>query len=221
MTRSNCLVPAVRAGGRPAVESLEGRTLFAAMPAVAMAVVVDGLLDVWGTQNADEIALSVNAGDGNLIDVTAGVTLLGSFDKSLLSSIRVVAGDGNDSVLLDAGVTLACRLLGGSGDDTLVGGDAADVLIGGRGLDILTGALGDDHLLGGDGRDLLEGGLGDDILEGMRGFDALTGGGGNDIFRGRDTLLELQDFVDGLDVKARSVADEVKGFFQRLFDWLF
>jgi serralysin len=51
---------------------------------------------------------------------------------------------------------------GGSGNDRLVGNDAANLLRGGKGADQLTGLLGDDTLIGGYGNDILRGGLGAD-----------------------------------------------------------
>ena len=64
--------------------------------------------------------------------------------------------------------------MGLGGNDTLLGGEDADLLQGGNGLDSLSGGNGDDTLIGGAGADLFEIGQG-----------------------GTDTI---QDFEDGVDL---------------------
>ncbi|MBI4260640.1 MAG: hypothetical protein HY658_08750 [Actinobacteria bacterium] len=80
-------------------------------------------------------------------------------------------------------------VVGGDGDDTLVGTVAADVICGLDGNDTLIGMGGNDILLGGDGMDTLIGGGGHDVLNGGPGDDGsfkdfgavgLFGGAGND-----------------------------------------
>jgi hypothetical protein len=80
-------------------------------------------------------------------------------------SVFVDAGDRNDVVALGAlpGVELA-EVLGGPGNDTLVGHDDADLLYGGSGRDWLGGLGGADRLDGGAGDDLLDGGDGRDLV---------------------------------------------------------
>ena len=64
-------------------------------------------------------------------------------------------------------------MIGGRGDDLVLGGDGSDTMAGGAG---------DDILKGGRGRDTITGGSGDDTLVGGSGFDKLTGGAGADTF---------------------------------------
>ena len=74
------------------------------------------------------------------------------------------------------------RLIGGAGDDDLVGWvyrygairDTTDVLEGGNGNDTLRGYGGDDTLSGGNGNDSLDGYKGDDRLVGGAGADVLV-----------------------------------------------
>jgi len=63
-------------------------------------------------------------------------------------------------------------VLGGPGDDILLGDFGADVLVGGPGRDKLDGGLGEDRLDGGPEGDELDGGL---------GTDQILGGGGDDV----------------------------------------
>ena len=85
------------------------------------------------------------------------------------------------------------NLIGGHGDDVLVGTSAANVLTGGpgddtlrgrEGNDTLNGGTGEDALSGGDGNDTLNGGTSDDVLTGGEGADTLEGGLDGDVMRG-------------------------------------
>ncbi|MBF2097627.1 MAG: choice-of-anchor I family protein [Gloeomargaritaceae cyanobacterium C42_A2020_066] len=84
---------------------------------------------------------------------------------------------GNDSLV---GGNAADVAYGFEGNDTLRGGGANDALFGGVGNDRLRGDGGDDSLVGGTGNDRLEGNNGNDNLLGQEGNDTLNGGGGND-----------------------------------------
>jgi len=109
-------------------------------------------------------------------------------------TIDGIADDGEpgegDNVLPDVEV-----VLGGRGDDVLIGNDAFvnalaglggnDILVGGGGeIDILFGDRGNDDLIGGPGVDILDGGRGNDRLRGGAGEDELTGGPGRDVLAG-------------------------------------
>ncbi len=87
---------------------------------------------------------------------------------------------------------------GGSGDDDILGNQAANILRGNNGADRLIGSAGSDRLYGGASNDILAGdsyalpsvasdldnaigsGAGDDWLSGGKGDDTLIGGGGID-----------------------------------------
>ena len=100
------------------------------------------------------------------------------------------------------------QVIGGSGNDTLVGNGSANVLIGGAGNDVLTGGEGDDALTGGEGNDALTGGEGD---------DALTGGEGNDVYNfgaavasQSDTVIELGNGgIDRLDFTSLDASNSI------------
>jgi Ca2+-binding RTX toxin-like protein len=98
-------------------------------------------------------------------------------------SCRVDGMGGDDRLSTgDAFRTDRCTLVGGSGDDTLLGYECDDSLVGGDGRDVLRGFLGNDTLVAGAGTDILVGGDGDDVLVSERDpdFDFLLGGPGND-----------------------------------------
>jgi RTX calcium-binding nonapeptide repeat (4 copies) len=128
-------------------------------------------------------------------------------------SDRIETGDGDDEVLLreganhvDAGAgadevttgDFATTLLepqtidGGPGDDTLVGGGAADRMLGGDGNDSIAGQRGPDIIFGGPGNDRIQGNRGDDYADGGLGNDILFGGlisGSPPFYDGHDVLL--------------------------------
>ncbi len=76
------------------------------------------------------------------------------------------------------------RIVGGSGDDRLRGGETEEIIVGRRGEDTLRAGDGDDLARGGGGADRLAGQRGDDLLIGGPGADHLRGGGGADALRG-------------------------------------
>jgi len=88
-------------------------------------------------------------------------------------------------VSIDAqGFSGPVTLVGGSGNDTLIGAADGDSLSGGEGDDILEGMAGNDTINGGDGADILLGKSGNDVLRGDGGRDFLIGGAGSDTLRG-------------------------------------
>ncbi|MEO0032519.1 MAG: hypothetical protein RIS94_2277 [Pseudomonadota bacterium] len=125
-------------------------------------------------------------GDGNdLLDGGAGAdTLVGGdgtdtatyalMKTAVTISLAItgpqVTGAGNDSF---AGIE---NLIGGSGNDLLIGSDDANTLDGGAGNDRLLGGEGADVLIGGAGRDLFAGGGGADtfIFATIKDFSGLT-----------------------------------------------
>ncbi len=102
-------------------------------------------------------ALSVDLGRGDdhlLLGDLAGLVTIGG--------IGVLGGPGDD-LLVGGGARLE-SLAGGPGRDELRGGDGDDTLRGDAGRDVLRGGAGEDELVGGTGRDVLDGGLGRDVV---------------------------------------------------------
>ena len=129
-----------------------------------------------------------NDGGGLFINLGAGND---SVDATALHfSVLVLGGDGNDMMLggtaadFFSGEAGNDTLLGAGGDDLLLGGDGSDTLRGGAGADIMDGGDGNDLLYGQGGPDVLAGGEGEDYLDGGVGNDLLLGGDGNDHFTG-------------------------------------
>ena len=76
------------------------------------------------------------------------------------------------------------NLSGGNGNDVISGGTEDDNIDGGNANDVLSGDAGNDIILGVNGNDILNGGEDDDFLSGGNGDDSLTGGGDDDILEG-------------------------------------
>jgi len=112
------------------------------------------------------------------------------------TSIEVFGQAGNDVIQLDEtnGALPSAMLFGGDGNDTLIGGSAADMLFGQAGNDILLGKGGDDLLFGGTGNDTLTGGVGTDQVFGEAGNDTMiwNPGEGTDLNEGGDGIDTVQ-----------------------------
>lgn len=134
-----------------------------------------GQFTVTMTEVEDVVVQSRNGDDTLTIDnaQTGGVL-----------RVTYAANAGDDVLIVAPGTTVAVTALGGTGDDALTGGDAADVLV---------GHVGDDTLSGGGGRDRLLGQAGDDILTGGADRDAF-------VFQPGDGDDVITDFEENFDV---------------------
>lgn len=98
--------------------------------------------------------------------------------------------------------TLNYTLQGTDGDDgtqsderPLAGLDGADIILGGQGNDVIMGAYIHLQDLNSDGNDQLDGGEGNDTIEGGGGDDLIIGGLGNDELYGEGIEGDLEDYV--------------------------
>lgn len=90
----------------------------------------------------------------------------------------------------------ADSLTGSTLNDTLAGGNGADVIEGGEGDDALFGAFVRDTRADDEAADILDGGAGDDALF-LGDGDAGTGGAGNDVFvatQDATEVIQISDF---------------------------
>jgi Ca2+-binding RTX toxin-like protein len=169
------------------IEFLEERRLLS-----ASILIKDGTLIVRGTQRADHIVVSEHRADGSIPEDGPAlfVRINGRerrLDPSKIKRILVEAGNGDDHVEMTddpffTGLRVAqviieqtrpTTILGGRGNDTLIGGEAADSISGGDGNDMLAGAIGDDIVDGDNGKDTIEGNAGSDLLRGGNGHDRI------------------------------------------------
>jgi Ca2+-binding RTX toxin-like protein/subtilisin-like proprotein convertase family protein len=138
----------------------------------------------------DAADTSIDGGDGTDIAQVigdAGVTL-----NLAQSHIEAVVGGRGDDILIGGGRS-SVFVKAGDGNDIVIGGAANDVLSGENGADLIDGGAGNDLIRGGRGRDQLLGGAGDDIIEGGQDDDIINGGDGNDALTGG----QGDDVIDG------------------------
>jgi Ca2+-binding RTX toxin-like protein len=196
------------------------------------AQVVDGTLRVSGTPFADKIALRLSALVRNQLQVDVGDdgSADQTFDRATIRAIDVEAGNGNDTVRIDDvngafTTTVATRIDGGNGDDTLIGGSGNEIFVGGRGDDVVDGNGGVDTAFLGKGDDtfIWDPGDGSDVVEGGTGSDTMVfnGSGGNEIMtasaafgrvsftRNLGNIVMDLDGVEAIDVRALGGTDAI------------
>ena len=98
---------------------------------------------------------------------------------------KLLTGTGNDTI--DGGdATTPIDVDTGAGDDDVTGGAGDDTIAAGPGDDRVDAGAGDDDDTGGAGDDVIDGGAGDDVLDGGDDDDSLSGGDGADSLIGDD-----------------------------------
>ena len=191
------------------LESLENRRL------LAFSVSNGGTLTVLGTKNNDDVVISADSQNPNLLAIRVN-NQTDLVPAAGIKAVFVNLGRGNDKFIFDATFgaaqsKVAVRtVLGGEGDDSLGGSIGNDSIDGQGGNDTISGRQGNDTLLGGAGADRISGGNGNDVADGGvdgdfvetgAGDDSLRGGGGNDFMHGgtEDDTLRGEDGNDSLE----------------------
>jgi Ca2+-binding RTX toxin-like protein len=140
-------------------------------------------LVVVGTDANDTIALRLNAGRSDVLDVDVGDDGSADFRIHLepVTAIVVDGRAGDDLVRIDESNgaftnSIPTTLAGGDGADTLLGGSGAEVFVGGDGNDSVDGNGGADLALLGsdDDRFIWDPGDGSDTIEGQDGTDTMV-----------------------------------------------
>ncbi len=151
-------------------------------------VVIGGELLIVGTADADVVKIRRIGATSSLPERYEVTGTFPTFvvDSADVDAIRLLMGDGDDSVTISSNVKIAAliegqggndKLIGGSGNDTLSGGTGADNLNGGRGTNTLAETADVDFTL--TNKSLI--GLGTDRLANLRVAD-LTGGASSNTF---------------------------------------
>ena len=148
----------------------------------------NGVLTIKGTERSDKIALRLQAGVPETLQIDVGDDGSPEFRvmRSSVAKIVVEARSGNDMVRMDEtnGAftdTIATTLDGGNGRDTIAGGKGVETLRGGSGNDSLDGNGGNDLGIMGAGNDtfIWDPGDGSDVVEGQAGVDTMRFNGAN------------------------------------------
>jgi Ca2+-binding RTX toxin-like protein len=144
------------------------------------------VLQVKGTRDDDKLTLRLHAGDANVLEIDVGDdgTADFSFDRALVTKIKVNARDGNDLIRVDevnGPIVEPASIHGGNGNDTILGGSAIETIDGGYGNDFIDGNRANDIAFMGAGDDTFRWDPGDasDVVEGEDGSDALLFNGSN------------------------------------------
>jgi Ca2+-binding RTX toxin-like protein len=127
-------------------------------------------------------------------------------DDLLGIEAAVIGGHGGDNAMDASAFTGPVTLFGDAGNDTLIGGSAADSLDGSAGVDSLGGGPGADQLLGRSENDR---------IRGDGGRDGLFGGGGGDRLQAKDGIRDTVNGGTGTDTARVDGKDVVRGVEQR------
>ncbi len=120
-------------------ESLENRHLLS-----SVGLNNDGIVEVQGTEEGDEIAAYVD-GEQFVVEIN-GATV--GYNNADVEGLYVEALGGDDNVRVDNSVLQPTLIFGGIGNDTIQGGAGVDVILGGSDDDTIYGNIANDVLLG-------------------------------------------------------------------------
>ncbi|HET6246099.1 MAG TPA: C2 family cysteine protease [Tepidisphaeraceae bacterium] len=153
------------------VEDLPPRILMTAVPLGIGETTIDGALQlrITGTSGNDQITVKQTR-TGLLVGNTGGWT------RTITDPVKTLwinGGAGNNSIALDASVTLNATVIGGGANDNIVAGSGNNMLYGGSGKNVLQSRTGNDTL----------------VTLGSTG-DTLIGGSGHDSFWTDNTSAE-------------------------------
>jgi len=140
---------------------------------------IQGDWTVHGSSADDEIRVlqsRLNGSDYLNVFVNRDSYLIPVSGPNAAHSVGIEAGEGNDSVFVDPGVTYPLFINGGPGNDYLKGGSGPNALLGGGGNDILIGNGSDDLFLGGSGDNTIAGNGGRDMYSVTDLFNRLREG---------------------------------------------
>lgn len=123
-------------------------------------------------------------GGGDILDGGAGNDTVSYGDLSAAVQVDLSLARGTGGVALGDTFISVENLIGGNGNDQLIGSSGDNRLDGGFGDDVLIGGAGNDTLISSGGNDVLRGGDGADTLIGSSATATLIGGAGADHFDG-------------------------------------
>lgn len=141
-----------------------------------------------------------------LADLTLGTATTSQKADTLIGVENIVGGSGNDTLIGDANIN---KLSGGLGNDTLTGGAGADELDGGDGDDTIIADSDDVLLQGGAGYDSLTYQTSTNLYvdHELSGFEEITGGDGNDTISFGDANVSMLAGGAGHDTLTSGSAD--------------
>lgn len=158
-------------------------------------------MTIWDGGGYDTYDLS-NYGSNLRIDLTpGGSSTFSAVQLAGLGDGHFAAGNVYNALQYQGDArSLIEAVIGGSGNDEILGNAAQNTIEGGAGNDVLSGGAGNDSIFGNAGNDTIYGGTGDDDIRGGTGNDVIYGNSGSDTMggdEGNDTYYvdSLTDFV--------------------------
>jgi uncharacterized protein (TIGR03118 family) len=140
-------------------------TANAAGTSPVQATLTNGALIITGSRDDDHVMVKLDNREQQVVVTDEGKPV-GTFDLSAVGTVQFNGLAGNDRIQVSNRLGVQTVLMGGAGDDMLIGGGGDNVLVGGTGNDQLFGQTGRDVLIGGEGLDRLLGRANDDLLIG-------------------------------------------------------
>lgn len=119
-------------------------------------------------------ATTLTSFDASGVTATGAAGAVTLVTGNLAADAVIKGGAGNDSLDASAAVTKTVNIEGGAGNDSITGSATK--------VNTLNGGEGNDTIVGGSAADTIMGGDGNDIISGGAGLDQITGGAGNDTF---------------------------------------
>lgn len=150
-------------------------------------------------EDGDDVFVATVGDGADRYNGGAGIDTYDLGRTSATSSVNLANGTAMSTETLSDVLTSIENVVGGRGNDTITGSNAANRLEGGFGNDKLSGGGGADVLIGGHGNDRLTGGAGRDIVTGDAGNDVFIFGAVNETGRTATTRDVITDFESGVD----------------------
>ena len=136
------------------------------------------------------MSLAVKGGSGNetiavypggtnqiVVKILGPTPYQGTFSTTQLAHLVFYGGSGNNSLWIEPGVKIPAVLIGGSGNNTFIGGQGPAIMVGGSGHNIERAGTGPTVMIAGSGVSSLYGNTGYDLLiGGATNFDTNTTG---------------------------------------------
>ncbi|MBC7819265.1 MAG: hypothetical protein IAG10_20455, partial [Planctomycetaceae bacterium] len=132
----------------------------------------------------------IESRDADMTLSNGSLSFGGVLEDTLLGIEKAWLTGGDSANVIDAATF--------TGSTFLIGGDGDDKLIGGSSTDSLDGGAGDDWLIGGIGNDSLLGGAGDDVLDDAPSGGLLNGGANADTLRVTGSFVMTASTMAGI-----------------------
>jgi Ca2+-binding RTX toxin-like protein len=129
-------------------------------------VVSESNLVIRGSTGQETIAVYPGGTNQTVVKILGATPYQGVFTTSQISHLIVNGGTGNNTLWIEPGVKIPAILLGGNGNNTLMGGPGPAILVGGSGQNTLRAGTGPTIMIAGSGVAHLYGSSGYDLLIG-------------------------------------------------------